>query len=443
MARDIAGNSGGKSGQKAESGIAIAVRVHAAILRQLGRAHKLIAAAVLATICLTTTTAASAQSTFTFQSRTDNYTAVLGDGTGRTITVSGQPRNGSCVFVSTTGYTGHYARTSVAACDRTIVWTITTSGFLIDAITFPDMDDFDGTGPRDLLAANVPGVWTSPTIEVHSFASPPAFANQASRLQTAGGVGTFLANTAGENPTNETATFNLTTPARTFNLLFDDAQDGRDAVSYINFAVITVANAQGTIVATNDSVTGVSSSAGGTAVVNAFTGDTLNGTAAGPANTVLSVAPGSAVPAGLTFNTATGAVNVAAGTPIGTYSFNYQICEIGFPANCRTATILVGVTGSVDLAITKTNGTTEVTSGSTTTYTTTVTHNSGDPVTGAVVTDTPGAGITCGAANPVTITGDGVPAGSFTFADLTGAGIALGTLSSGQSTTLTYSCQVN
>nr|WP_298929898.1 hypothetical protein [uncultured Erythrobacter sp.] len=113
----------------------------------------------------------------------------------------------------------------------------------------------------------------------------------------------------------------------------------------------------------------------------------------------------------------------------------------------------VVVTTVVDLSLTKTNtpgvngevdqADDAVTSGETTTYTTTITNNGPDPAIGAIVTDAPGAGITCDGSAPVTITGDGVPAGSFTFSDLSGAGIALGTLSNGQTTTLTYSCQVN
>ena len=63
--------------------------------------------------------------------------------------------------------------------------------------------------------------------------------------------------------------------------------------------------------------------------------------------------------------------------------------------------------------------------------------------TGAVISDTPGAGLTCPAGNPVTFSGAGIPAGSFTIGNLTGAGIALGTLGNGQSVTVTYSCQVN
>lgn len=62
-------------------------------------------------------------------------------------------------------------------------------------------------------------------------------------------------------------------------------------------------------------------------------------------------------------------------------------------------------------------------------------------VSGAVVTDTGGAGGFCPKNNPVTIKGDGVPEGSFTIANLSSSGIALGTLQPGQSATLTYSCQ--
>jgi uncharacterized repeat protein (TIGR01451 family) len=106
-----------------------------------------------------------------------------------------------------------------------------------------------------------------------------------------------------------------------------------------------------------------------------------------------------------------------------------------------------------DLSITKTNTPTvgaldqandTVDSGQATTYTLVVTNDGATAVTGAVVRDAPGAGITCPAGNAVTISGDGVPAGSFTVGDLTGAnGIMLGALAAGQSATLSFNCQVN
>jgi uncharacterized repeat protein (TIGR01451 family) len=108
-----------------------------------------------------------------------------------------------------------------------------------------------------------------------------------------------------------------------------------------------------------------------------------------------------------------------------------------------SASASVTVSPSANLSIIKSNGVGSVLSGSTVTYTVDVTNNGPDATTGAIVTDVPGAGITCPASNPVTITGSGVPAGSFTIANLIGAGITLGTLANGQTATLTYSCQVN
>ncbi len=323
------------------------------------------------------------------------------------------------------------------------------------------------------------------------------------------------------------------------------------------------AKATVTVIATpidakNDDVSGIIGASGGTAILNAFSSDTLNGATATNANTTLALTSGSSVPTGLVFNTANGNVNVVAGTPAGYYSFNYQLCETTNPSNCAIATVTVGViaatitaspdapapltgvtgnsnignafsndtlngitvnaadvvanvtvpatpvtagavvpaldtstgtisvrantpagtytigyricevinptncvvstitvtvTPSADLTITKTNtvglngnvdqSSDTLLSGSTTTYTLVVTNNGPDSVTGAVVTDIPGSGITCPATNPVTITGNGIPTGTFTVADLTGSGIVLGVLANGQSTTLSISCIVN
>ena len=335
------------------------------------------------------------------------------------------------------------------------------------------------------------------------------------------------------------------TPAGTYTITYQVCEELNPTNCATNTATVTVAASP--IVASNDSATGINGLAGATAVVNAFTADTVNGVAASPSNAVLSVAPG-AVPAGLTFDTATGNVNVAAGTAAGTYSFDYTICEALNPTNCQTATISVtvvaapiaadpdsvagvnGATGSpdvlnvldgdtlngvpvtlddvdvtvltpatpaspgapvpaldpatglvsvpagtpagtytityqvceelnptncatntatvtispsFDLQIAKTNNTTTVFSGATTTYTLTVTNNGPDSATGAVVSDTPGAGLTCPVGNPVTFAGAGAPVGTFTIGDLIGPGITLGTISNGQNVTVTYSCQVN
>ena len=131
------------------------------------------------------------------------------------------------------------------------------------------------------------------------------------------------------------------TPAGTYTITYKICEKLNTSNCASNTVTITVNAA--TIVAANDSATGINGLVGSAAVVNAFTGDTVGGVAASPTNATLAVAGGSAVPAGLTFNTATGSVDVAAGTPAGTYTFDYTICEKLNPANCKTATISVTV----------------------------------------------------------------------------------------------------
>jgi uncharacterized repeat protein (TIGR01451 family) len=195
------------------------------------------------------------------------------------------------------------------------------------------------------------------------------------------------------------------------------------------------------IVATPDSVTGINGASGAANVLNVLGGDTLNAVAATTGTVLISQTAAASHP-GVTLATASGNVSVAAGTPAGTYTIGYRICEIANPTNCANSTATVTVNPSADLRIVKSNGVSTVVSGSTVTYTVTATNAGADAITGAIVTDVVGSRVTCPAGNTVTITGSGVPAGAYTIANLTGAGIALGTLASGQSAILTYSCQV-
>jgi uncharacterized repeat protein (TIGR01451 family) len=209
-------------------------------------------------------------------------------------------------------------------------------------------------------------------------------------------------------------------------------------------AQFTVGGLPPAVQAVNDSVTGVDGVNGAVNVLNAYSGDMVNGAAATPVNAMVSLASGATVPAGLTFDAATGNVSVNASTAAGTYSFDYQLCDIATSTSCNIGTISVTVApASADLLVTKGNGSGSVTSGSMTRYTLAITNNGPDAATGALVQDTPGAGIICLAGDPVDITGSGVPVGSFTIGDLTGAGIALGTLTAGQSAALSYLCQIN
>jgi len=112
--------------------------------------------------------------------------------------------------------------------------------------------------------------------------------------------------------------------------------------------------------AVNDTGALVNGYTGGTSVPNVLVNDTLNGVAATVATVNLTQA--STTNAGVTLNPATGAVNVAPGTPAGSHTLVYQICEKLYPLNCDTATVTVPVppptanndtyTGTVNMAAT-------------------------------------------------------------------------------------------
>lgn len=229
-------------------------------------------------------------------------------------------------------------------------------------------------------------------------------------------------------------------PSGTYFFDYQICEEGGTSFCQTATATVIVVD----ITADADSVTGVNGTVTNASVINVLPGDTLNGSPiTNPADVVISVAPGSTLPPQLTFNTTNGDVGVLAGTPAGVYTFDYRICDVTNPTICATETVSVTVAASINLSITKSNGVTDVTSGTTTTYNLVVSNSGPDAATGAVVTDTPGAGLTCPGGNAVTFSGDGIPSGSFTIADLTGAGITLGTLGNGQSVTLTYTCNVN
>ncbi|WP_022970508.1 Ig-like domain-containing protein, partial [Arenimonas oryziterrae] len=104
------------------------------------------------------------------------------------------------------------------------------------------------------------------------------------------------------------------------------------------------------IVANDDTGSVANGAVGGTAVANVLANDTLNGAAATTGNVTISVITPATNP-GVVLNTATGAVTVAPGTPSGTYTIVYQICEQLNPTNCDQATVNVGVLNSAPLAV--------------------------------------------------------------------------------------------
>lgn len=252
----------------------------------------------------------------------------------------------------------------------------------------------------------------------------------------------------GPVPTLDITSGNVSVPAGTPAGDYTITYQICDPVNPSNCATgtVTITVAAPAILADPDSVSGVNGQTGASDVLDVLAGDTLNGAPATASTVTLTVVT-AATPIGggnvPTLNTTTGLVSVPAGTPAGSYTIEYQICDPLNSGNCAIETATIVVAPSVDLSITKRNDTDEVTSGTDVTYILEVSNAGPDAATGAVVSDTPGAGLTCPVNGSVTITGAGVPVGTFTIGDLTGTGITLGTISAGQMTTITYTCSVN
>jgi uncharacterized repeat protein (TIGR01451 family) len=98
------------------------------------------------------------------------------------------------------------------------------------------------------------------------------------------------------------------------------------------------------VTATGTAVAGTPS----TPIANVAAGGTVNGSPATlGASGNATVAQSGTWPAGLSLNTATGAVATTAALPPGSYSIVYQLCDKNSPPDCATATDTVTVTASI------------------------------------------------------------------------------------------------
>ena len=80
---------------------------------------------------------------------------------------------------------------------------------------------------------------------------------------------------------------------------------------------------------------------GGTAVADVLANDTVDGLPATPS--ALALSSTSSTDPGVVLDASTRAVTVAQGTPVGTYTIEYQVCELALASNCDTATVVVTV----------------------------------------------------------------------------------------------------
>ena len=109
------------------------------------------------------------------------------------------------------------------------------------------------------------------------------------------------------------------------------------------------------IVAVDDTAPNVNGLAGNPSVFKVTDNDTLAGQPvvvipSSASTVVLPITVLTPVPPELTFNATTGRVSVAPGTPAGTYSFSYRICEKLNPVNCDDADVTVTVVASTVVA---------------------------------------------------------------------------------------------
>ena len=129
------------------------------------------------------------------------------------------------------------------------------------------------------------------------------------------------------------------TPAGTHTLTYQICDKANPAIC--DTAAVTVPVSAAAIVATDDSASGVNGITGATGVLNVFDNDTLNGVPVIPANVTLTETVPD--PSGALTVNPNGTVDVAPGTPGGTYQLTYQICEVLNPTNCATAVVQITV----------------------------------------------------------------------------------------------------
>ena len=140
------------------------------------------------------------------------------------------------------------------------------------------------------------------------------------------------------NTTTGAITVSAGTPAGTYTITYSICEKLNPSNCATATATITVGS--GNLLAQNDAGT-INGFTGGT-VLNVLSNDSLNGQSVDTSLVNISVVTGSGN-AGVVLNTTTGAITVSAGTPAGTYTITYSICEKLNPSNCATNTVQIEV----------------------------------------------------------------------------------------------------
>ena len=209
---------------------------------------------------------------------------------------------------------------SPSNCDDGTVTVTVRAPFVIDAVndsatTLPGRTALASVLANDTLDGT-PATSARVTLSVVSSTSPGILLNAST-----GSVFVLV----GTAPGSQTLTYRICEIASPINC------DTADVTITVNPFPID---------AVND--TGAAPRSGGTALGNVLANDTFAGAIATLAKVRLSQL--ASTHAGISLNVANGAVTVAAGTPVGTYTLGYGICEIATPSNCDEAIVTVTVT---------------------------------------------------------------------------------------------------
>ncbi|MDI6046939.1 MBG domain-containing protein, partial [Flavobacterium yafengii] len=197
-----------------------------------------------------------------------------------------------------------------------VTFTITASNLGVSNDTNVVINDAIPNGYTIVSVTPSTGTWSSPNWTIGNFAKgATATLTVIAKVKKAG----IYANTATISGTNS------------------------DPVAENNTSTSTPVPLNSIVDAINDTGTTVYGSTNETALTNVLSNDTLNGVAVVPAQVNTTFV--SATNAGITLSGTN--VIVAAGTPAGSYSLVYRICEILNPSNCDNATVTVTVTPKV------------------------------------------------------------------------------------------------
>ena len=140
------------------------------------------------------------------------------------------------------------------------------------------------------------------------------------------------------------------TPAGTYTIIYQICEEANPTNCASSTVTVTVEPPE--IIASEDAASEIVAGIGGIDVVNVFENDTLNGEAINAGDVILTVTTPASEP-GVILDPLTGGVSVAPEVPAGTYTIEYEICEVLNPTNCATTTVTV----VVDPAISSVEGT--------------------------------------------------------------------------------------